>query len=102
MVHLAHEGHQGIVSTKQRLKDLSCWPKMDALVKSVMASCVSCQLNEKTTRTAPSLVTSVPLPEGPWQKLTLALCPYHGYHGYHYHGGLLFKMAKGVFDSTVH
>ena len=31
MVHLAHESHQGIVRTKQTLRDLYWWPKMDAL-----------------------------------------------------------------------
>ncbi len=44
---------------------------MDAQVQSVIATCVPCQLNDKTTRTAPAPMTSVPLPDGPWQKLAL-------------------------------
>lgn len=71
MVHLAHESHQGIVRTKQRLRDLYWWPKMDALVQSVIATCVSCQLNDKTTKTNPAPMTPVSLPHGPWQKLAL-------------------------------
>ena len=47
MVHLAHKSHQGIVRTKQRLKDLYWWPKMDALEQSVITTCVSCQLNDE-------------------------------------------------------
>lgn len=71
MIHLAHESHQGIIRTKQRLRDLYWWPKMDVLVESVIATCVSCQLNDKTTRTAPAPMTPVPLPDGPWQKLAV-------------------------------
>lgn len=44
MVQLVHEGHQGIVCTKQIFRDLYWWPKMDALVQSVIATCLTFQL----------------------------------------------------------
>lgn len=44
---------------------------MDALVQAVIATCVSCQLNDKTTKTNPAPMTPVSLPHGPWQKLAL-------------------------------
>ena len=44
---------------------------MDALVQSVIAACVSCQMNDKTAKTNPAPMTPVPLPQGPWQKLAL-------------------------------
>jgi len=50
MVHRAHESHQGIVRTKQRLRDLYWWPKMDALEQCVITTCVSWQLNDKTAK----------------------------------------------------
>ena len=40
--HLAHEGHQGIVETKNRLRSKVWWPKMDTrpkdFVENVMAA----------------------------------------------------------------
>lgn len=64
VVDLAHEGHQGVVHTKQRLRELYWWPQMDKYVQRKIASCVSCQYNDKTVKTAP-----VELPDGPWEKV---------------------------------
>lgn len=44
---------------------------MDVLVQSVIATCVPCQLYDKTTKTNPAPLTPVLLPDGPWQKLAL-------------------------------
>ncbi|XP_041360993.1 uncharacterized protein K02A2.6-like [Gigantopelta aegis] len=69
--NLAHESHQGIVRTKQRLRDLYWWPKMDIQVTELVKSCITCQLNDKSavTRTAPT--QPVPLPNAAWKKLGL-------------------------------
>ncbi|XP_041361078.1 uncharacterized protein K02A2.6-like [Gigantopelta aegis] len=71
VVNLAHESHQGIVRTKQRLRDLYWWPKMDIQVTELVKSCITCQLNDKSavTRTAPT--QPVPLPNAAWKKLGL-------------------------------
>ncbi|KAL7882909.1 hypothetical protein SRHO_G00005670 [Serrasalmus rhombeus] len=71
MVSLAHESHQSIVRTKQRLRDLYWCPRMDSLVQSTIAACVTCQLNDKTARTAPAPLTPVEYPDGPWKKLAM-------------------------------
>lgn len=71
MVHLGHESHQGIVHTKQTLRDLHWWPKRDVLVQSIIATCVFCQWNNKTARTSPAPMTLVPLPDGPQWNWTL-------------------------------
>jgi len=68
---LAYESHQGIVRTKQRLRDLYWWPKMDSQVQYSIASCVLCQANDKTASTCPAPLQPVPLPDGPWKKLGL-------------------------------
>ncbi|KAJ8000091.1 hypothetical protein DPEC_G00201250 [Dallia pectoralis] len=71
VVDLAHEGHQGVVRTKQRLRELYWWPQMDKDVQSKVASCVSCQYNDKTVKTAPAPLTPVELPDGPWEKVAI-------------------------------
>lgn len=54
LITLAHESHQGIVSIKQRLRDLYWWPKMDSQVQSHIASCILCRANDKTAFTHPA------------------------------------------------
>lgn len=71
LIELAHEGHQGMVRTKQRLRDLYWWPKMDSQVQAAVTSCVLCQSNDKTAQTHPAPLQPVPLPDGPWKKLGL-------------------------------
>ena len=69
VIDLAHEGHQGLVRTKQRLCELYWWPQMDNYVYNMTASCVSCQYTDKTTKTAPAPLIPVDLPNGPWEKV---------------------------------
>ena len=71
VVDLAHEGHQGVVCTKQTLRELYWWPQMDKDVQSKIASCVSCEYNDKTVKTAPAPLTPVELPDGPWEKVAI-------------------------------
>lgn len=68
LITLAHEGHQGIVHTKQRLHDLYWWPNIDSQVQSCIASCILCQCNDKTACTHPAPLQPIPLPDGPWKK----------------------------------
>lgn len=71
LVTLAHECHQGSVRTKQRLRALFWWPKMDLQVQSTTAACVTCQLHDKTARTTHAPLTPVQNPACPWQKLAM-------------------------------
>lgn len=71
LISLAHESHQGVVRTKQRLRELYWWPKMDVEVQTCIASCVACQSNDKTATTHPAPLQPTQLPQGPWQKLGL-------------------------------
>lgn len=71
IVHLAHEGHQGVVRTKQRLRELYWWPHMDDLVHQVLLSCSICQSCDKTARAAPAPLQPVDLPGGPFQHVAI-------------------------------
>ena len=69
LISCAHSAHQGIVRTKQRLRDLYWWPGMDRMVEDAIHHCSACQSSDKVARTRNTPLQSVPLPDGPWQKI---------------------------------
>ena len=68
---LDHEGHQGIVRTKARLREKVWWPRMDKQVEETIPACHPCQL--VGPRAKPEPVRSTTLPEGPWQEISIDL-----------------------------
>ena len=70
-ITLAHEGHQGIVKTKQRLRCHVWWPGMDRDVERVCRGCFDCQVVAQPT--PPEPLVSTRLPERPWEHLALDL-----------------------------
>ena len=65
VTRLAHEGHQGMVKTKQRLRTKVWWPRMDSDVEKVCKSCYGCQLVSKPS--VPEPMRRTELPTQPWQ-----------------------------------
>lgn len=63
-VKLAHEGHQGIVKTKARLRTKVWWPGIDREAEEVCRTCHSCQLVSQPT--SPTPIHSTELPKAPW------------------------------------
>ena len=61
---LAHEGHQGIVRTKQRLRRKVYWPGMNIFVENHIKSCHSCQVVSNDQ--PPTPIVSTPIPKGSW------------------------------------
>ena len=70
-IMLAHEGHQGMVRTKARLREKVWWPQMDKQVEDAIRSCHPCQL--VGPRSKPEPVRSSSLPDGPWQEISVDL-----------------------------
>ncbi|XP_048590584.1 uncharacterized protein LOC116613084 isoform X1 [Nematostella vectensis] len=68
---LAHEGHQGMVRTKSRLRSKLWWPQMDAQAEQFIKACYPCQL--VGPRGKPEPVRSTELPEEPWEDLATDL-----------------------------
>ena len=68
-VKLAHQGHQGIVKTKQRLRTKVWWPQLEKDVEKFCKSCHSCQL--VSTPNPPEPIQPTTLPNGPWQDLSI-------------------------------
>ncbi|KAF7651388.1 hypothetical protein LDENG_00111630 [Lucifuga dentata] len=56
LISLAHDTYQGIVRSKQRLREAYWWPGMDAQVEAAIKVCVTCQSHDKSaiTHTSPT------------------------------------------------
>lgn len=51
LIQLAHDTHQGMVRTKQRLRRLYWWPGMDCDVEAAIKSCTTCSQHDKMATT---------------------------------------------------
>lgn len=71
-----HEGHQGIVKCRERVKTSVWWPGITVDVKKMVAGCTHCQENRPSQRREPLIPT--PLPTGPWERIGADLCEYKG------------------------
>ena len=69
VLELAHQGHQGIVKTKARLREKVWWPGIDKDCENYCKECHGCQLVSQLN--LPDPVESTLLPDGPWQDLAL-------------------------------
>ena len=69
MVKIAHEGHQGIVRTKQLLRVHAWFPGMDTMVEKHVGKCLACQSTTPCHTREPLQMTD--LPRGPWQKVSV-------------------------------
>ena len=70
-ISLAHEGHVGIVGTKQNLRSKVWWPGIEKAAEKFCKSCYGCQLVARPNPAEPLMSTT--LPEGPWQDLAVDL-----------------------------
>ena len=66
-LQLAHQGHQGVRKTYDRLQTKVWWPGMRNSVEVHVAACISCATCCNETRATPLKPTE--LPEGPWLEL---------------------------------
>ena len=66
-LRLAHEGHLGIVKTKQRLREKIWWPEMDRDVEKVCKSCHPCRVLAAAGPMEPLNCTEMPIQ--PWDVL---------------------------------
>ena len=69
VLHLAHEGHQGIVKMKSRLRTKVWWPKMDTDAERICKSCHGCQVVSGFC--TPEPMQRVEPPTGPWQDVAI-------------------------------
>ena len=60
VLHLAHEGHKGIVKMKQRLRIKVWWPRMDNDAENICRSCHGCQVVSQLSPPEPMQRTEPP------------------------------------------
>ena len=60
VIELAHEGHQGIVRTKQLLRSKVWFPKMDSAVEKAINKCFACQAATTTKSREPVKMSTLP------------------------------------------
>ena len=71
-IAIAHEGHQGLVKTKQLLREKVWFPKIDQYVKHKIDTCIACQANSGNSRLDPLQMS--PLPPEPWHTVHMDFC----------------------------
>lgn len=70
MIDIAHEGHLGLVKTKQLLRSKIWFPNIDALVEEKIKSCLSCQATGTGGSQMAPLQMS-PFPKAPWTMISV-------------------------------
>jgi hypothetical protein len=79
ILDLAHERHQGIVRTKQRLRTKVYWPTMCQEVEETCKTCFGCTLVRQPQ--PPTPLQPRPMPNGPWKEVSVDLMDVEaGYH----------------------
>ncbi|XP_046568676.1 uncharacterized protein K02A2.6-like [Haliotis rubra] len=69
VLSLAHEGHLGVVGTKQNLRSKVWWPNMDKDAERLCKTCHGCQLVSKPS--PPEPIQTTELPSKPWENLAM-------------------------------
>ena len=72
VIDLAHEGHQGIVKTKQLLRGKVWFPGLGKQVEDVCKQCIPCLSSSTSTNMEPLKMTRIP--EQPWTNLSADFC----------------------------
>ena len=62
-------GHDGFLKTKERIFQCYYWPGMDQDIQDHIQSCHKCQVRKPKNPTSPSLITSLPQPTEPNQRV---------------------------------
>ena len=70
IVQVAHEGHLGLVKTKQLIREKVWFPGMDNLTNDGIANCIACQDTVPAKQSRDPYNMS-PLPEGPWTEVSV-------------------------------
>lgn len=69
VIELGHEGHQGLVKMKQRLRTKVWWPGIDKDAENFCKTCHGCQVVGGLCNPEPLHMTE--LPQGPWQDIAI-------------------------------
>ncbi|UYV79912.1 hypothetical protein LAZ67_18001028, partial [Cordylochernes scorpioides] len=71
LLSFVHKAHQGMVRTKQRLRESYWWPEMDKDMEDLVTNCWVCKNHDKRLKSIRVSITPVERPANPWTKLGL-------------------------------
>lgn len=66
-------GHLGSSKTMERVSRLFYWPGMHADIRRYVTTCLACQANKPSTQLPMGPLQPLPIPERPWQVVTMDL-----------------------------
>lgn len=66
-------GHLGTSKTMERVSRFFYWPGMHADVRRYVSTCLTCQANKPSTQLPMGKLQPLPIPERPWQVVTMDL-----------------------------
>lgn len=69
-IEIAHRGQQGVVKTKQLIREKNWFPGLDKKVEDLIKNCRACQSTVSRDKPPPLQMTE--LPPGPWHTLAAA------------------------------
>ena len=67
-----HDGHPGIVKSRERAKMVVWWPGLSGEISTMVERCSHCQIGRSTQRSEPLVTT--PLPKRAWSHIAADLC----------------------------
>lgn len=77
LLHECHDvataGHLGKDKTLEQVKRRFYWPRMDSDVLQYVRTCDACQRNKPSQQATPGLLQPLPIPDHPWQQVTMDL-----------------------------
>jgi transposase InsO family protein len=65
VLEIVHEGHLGIVMSKQLARDSIYWPGMNSQIEDIVSKCSECQEQRRVQEKQPMIPSEIP--ENPWQ-----------------------------------
>ena len=71
---MVHEGHLGVVKTKQRCRSSVWWPGVDRDVEVMVKDCTACLTSGKTGLPPPPPLQPLPWPPAPWTHIQVDIC----------------------------
>ena len=69
IVKIAHQGHQGVVRTKQMVRNYVWFPGIDEAVENAIIGCQECHVNTEKFQMQPLQMST--MPSGPWVELSV-------------------------------
>ena len=69
IIALAHEGHQGVIKTKQLVREKVWFSGIDTMVERICKECIMCQAATPTNTSEPLQMTE--LPEKKWHEVSV-------------------------------